>query len=138
MSTEEITRYVTSQKSLHLYSELQQAFIEVLGALPEKQFRNIEKNLIVMAFHQGIVGQVMHFEPREENFIVMQLYIPNDIPPEVLRYVVAHELGHAMQGRNWEETDGMDLEDDATEFAGKIGFPKTEAIAKWLDEYKLR
>lgn len=85
-----------------------------------------------MAFHNGINGQVMHFEPRLENFSVMQLYIPNNMPNDVLKWVIAHELGHVMQKRNWTNKESIDLEDDATDFAAKIGYKKTEKIRKWL------
>lgn len=89
-----------------------------------------------MAFHQGMVGQVMHFDPRNSKFAVMQLYIPKNMPSDVMRWVVAHELGHVMQKRNWIESDGMNLEDNATKFAEKIGYPKTESISKWLASEK--
>lgn len=85
-----------------------------------------------MAFHEGTIGQVMHFEARNDNFAVMQLYIPKDIPNDVLRWVIAHELGHVMQGRNWQMHDGDKLEADATAFAKKIGYLKTKSINDWL------
>ena len=132
----EIIDYVESQKSLHLYKELKDALIDVLCKLPKEQFAYIRENLIIMAFHQGTVGQVMHFNPRSNKFAVMQLYIPKNMPRDVMRWVVAHELGHVMQKRNWIESDGMGLEDEATDFAKKIGYPKTEAISNWLDAEK--
>lgn len=89
-----------------------------------------------MAFHQGAVGQVMHFNARSSKFAVMQLYIPKNIPNYVLKWVIAHELGHVMQGRNWQEPDGVKLEDDATEFATSIGFVKTREVKEWLDSTK--
>lgn len=85
-----------------------------------------------MAFHQGMVGQVMHFDSRDSKFAVMQLYIPKNMPSDVMRWVVAHELGHVMQKRNWIDSYGMNLEDDATDFAKKIGYLKTETISDWL------
>ena len=54
------------------------------------------------------------------------------MPDGVLRWVIAHELGHVMQGRNWQKSDGSRLEVDASEFAEKIGYPKTDKISKWL------
>lgn len=128
----EIISFVESQKSLHLYKEVQKAFIDVLGNLPDEKFEIIKNNLIIMAFHEGTVGQVMHFDARKNKFAVMQLYIPKNMPDDVLRWVVAHELGHVMQQRNWIESDGMNLEDNATKFAEEIGYPKTETISKWL------
>ncbi len=132
MNRLEIISFVESQKSLHLYKEVQKAFIDVLGNLPDEKFEIIKNNLIIMAFHEGTVGQVMHFDARKNKFAVMQLYIPKNMPDDVLRWVVAHELGHVMQQRNWIESDGMNLEDNATKFAEEIGYPKTETISKWL------
>lgn len=132
MNNTKIIDYVESQKSLHLYRELQDAFIDVLSKLPKDQFEQICNYLIIMAFHEGTVGQVIHFDSRNNKFAVMQLYIPTNMPIDVMRWVVAHELEHVMQERNWEVSDGMKLEDDATDFAKKIGYPKTEAISDWL------
>lgn len=130
-----IQEYIESQQSLHLYEEIRKALFDVLGGLSDEQFYYVQGNLIIMAFHQGVVGQVMHFGPRQEKFAVMQLYMPDNMPEDVLRYVLAHELGHVMQRRNWIEPDGMTLEDDATRFAESIGFPKTQKIKKWLDDF---
>ncbi len=132
MNKLEIISFVESQKSLHLYKEVQAAFIDVLSSLPDEKFEIIKNNLIIMAFHEGKVGQVMHFDARKNKFAVMQLYIPKNMPDNVLRWVVAHELGHVMQQRNWIESDGMNLEDDATKFAEKIGYPETKMISNWL------
>lgn len=132
MNKAKIVQYVKSQKSLHLYENIQNAFVEVLGKLPDEQFEEISKKLIVMAFHDGMNGQVMHFDPRASKFAVMQLYIPKNMPQDILNWVVAHEIGHVMQGRNWQEADGMSLEEDATAYAKKIGYAKTDRIAKWL------
>ena len=132
MENTKIIDYVKSQKSLHLYNELQDAVTDVLSSIPSEQFEEISKYLIIMAFHQGMVGQVMHFEPRDTTFAVMQLYIPKNMPKDVLRWVVVHEIGHVMQKRNWEDSDGMNLEDNANDFAAKIGYPKTKIISDWL------
>lgn len=37
-----------------------------------------------------------------------------------------------MQGRNWTKSDGIKLEDDATEFAAKIGYTKTQKVNQWF------
>ncbi|MEK7603296.1 MAG: hypothetical protein AAB459_03580 [Patescibacteria group bacterium] len=132
MNKEEIIQFVESQKSLHLYKNIQEALIEVLSKHTREQLEKIRNDLIIMAFHDGISGQVMHFPARNNKFVVMQLYVPNNMPGDVLRWVIAHELGHVMQGRNWMESDGNNLEVDATEFADKTGYPKTDKIAKWL------
>jgi hypothetical protein len=132
MKKSEVVKYVESQKSLHLYKNIQDAFIEVLGCLTDAEFEKVKKYLIIMAFHDGIYGQVMHFPARKNDFAVMQLYIPKNIPSDVLRWVVAHELGYVMQNRNWIESDGIELEIDATEFAKRLGYPETSKITKWL------
>ena len=132
MSKSDVTKYVESQKSLHLYKNIQDACIEILSRLSDSEFQNIKSNLIIMAFHDSIYGQVMHFPPRPNKFAVMQLYIPTAMPNDVLRWVIAHELGHVMQDRNWQESDGNKLETDASAFAEKLGYPKTDNISKWL------
>jgi hypothetical protein len=132
MDKSDIEEFVKSQKSLHLYKNIQEAFTDVLSNLSEEQFVNVKNNLIIMAFHEGVSGQVMHFDTRVSKFAVMQLYIPRDMPTDVLRWVIAHELGHVFQGRNSEGSDGMRLEDDATDFAEKIGYPKAQEISEWL------
>ena len=64
MKNTEIVKYVESQKSLHLYKNVREAFIEVLEKLSDEQFRQVKDNLIIMAFHDGVYGQVMHFPVR--------------------------------------------------------------------------
>jgi Zn-dependent peptidase ImmA (M78 family) len=132
MNKTKIAEFVDSQKSLHLYQNIKDALADVLSNLSDEQFENVRNNLIVMAFHNGMNGQVMHFDARDNKFAVMQLYVPKNMPQAVLKWVIAHELGHVMQNRNWEDSDGMNLEDDATLFAKKIGYPKTHIITKWL------
>ena len=132
MKKSELVKFVESQKSLHLYKNIQDAFIEVLSCLSDAEFEKVKNGLIIMAFHDGVSGQVMHFPARKNNFAVMQLYIPKKMPNDVLRWVVAHELGHVMQGRNWIESDGIKLESNASEFAKRLGYPKTDKITKWL------
>ena len=69
---------------------------------------------------------------RKSKFQILQLTIPNKAPISVLRYVIAHEFGHVLQGRNWNKNDGMNLEDDAENFTKKIGFNYTKSIEKWM------
>ncbi|CAN5653170.1 hypothetical protein BH23PAT2_BH23PAT2_07940 [soil metagenome] len=108
MDKSEVIQFIGSQKSLHLYKNIQEAFADVLSNLSNKQFIDVRDNLIVMAFHDGINGQgVMHFDTRDNKFVVMQLYIPKNMSDYVLRWVIAHELGHVFQGINSEESDGM-------------------------------
>jgi hypothetical protein len=135
---EKAEQYLATQQSLHLYEVTRTAFIDVLSVLPEEEYDEITDNLVLVVMHEGAIAQVMHFEPTTEKYKVLQLTIPHDISPEVLRWVIAHELGHVKQGRNWREEDGMSLEDDATAQAARWGFEKTDAIATYLDEYRNR
>jgi len=134
MKKSEVIGFVESQKSLHLYQNIKDAFIEVLSKLRDNEFSRIKNDLIVMAFHDGVKGQVMHFSPRISKFAVMQLYVPKEMPEDVLRHVIAHELGHVMQGRNYVESDGTKLEDDANEFAKRLGYPRSNNINVWLND----
>ena len=135
---EKATAYVATQRSLYLYEGTRHAFIDVLATLPEDDFARITRNLILMVLHEGAVAQVMHFPPCGEAYRVLQLTIPHDANAEVLRWVIAHELGHVMQGRNWQEGDGDTLEHDASEQAFWWGFPKTAAVEEYLRAYRAR
>ncbi len=135
---EEAKRYLATQQSLHLYKDARDAFFDVLSALPDHDFDTVTKDLTLMVLHEGAVAQVMHFEPTGDRFRVLQLTIPHDAPPAVLRWVIAHELGHVMQGRNWCEEDGESLEIDASERARTWGFEKTDEIGTYLYNYRAR
>lgn len=130
--------YVDSQKSLHLYADAREAFVSVLCALSEEDFEKITHNLVLMVLHEGAIAQVMHFEPYIEGLKILQLTIPHDARPELLRWVIAHELGHVMQGRNWQEGDGDKLEYDASARAMQWGFAKNEEMERYLCEYRER
>ena len=136
MNSDAIVEFVKSQRSLHLYKNIQDAFVYVLKKFKPEDFENIKSNLIIMAFHEGVKGQVMHFPPRIDNFAVMQLYIPSEMPDDVLRHVIAHEFGHVLQGRNSEDSDGDSLENDANEFAKSLGFGRSIKISNWLGSHK--
>ena len=110
----------------------------MLSALPEEDFEKVTQKLILTVLHEGAVAQVMHFEPIPERFRVLRLTIPHDASPETLRWVIAHELGHVLQGRNWQEDDGETLEDDATAQAARWSFEKTAEIEAYLNEYRAR
>jgi hypothetical protein len=133
MKKSAVISFVESQKSLHLYKNIKEAFVEVLCKLSDKEFEKVKDELIVMAFHGGVVGQVMHFPAKTSKFAVMQLYIPKEMPKDVLKHVVAHELGHVMQGRNYLESDGNKLEDNANKFALKLGYARKKNIDEWLN-----
>jgi len=66
----------------------------------------------------------------------MQLTIPQKIPTRVLRYVIAREFGHIMQGRNWKPSDKNKLEINADKIANEWGFPETDSIKKWIYRHR--
>ncbi|MBW3023101.1 hypothetical protein KY308_03280 [Candidatus Woesearchaeota archaeon] len=135
-SKKEVIKFVKSQKSIQFYKKVQDALVDVFLAMPDQDFRKATKNLILMVLHEGALGQVMHFSPSKKRFRVLQLTFPKKIPISVLRYVIAHELGHVMQGRNWKKSDGMKLEKDADKTSENWGFPKTTNINKWIDRHR--
>jgi hypothetical protein len=118
-------QFIESQKSLHLYTKLQKAIFNVLSSLTEEEFNNITNNLIIMALDDNASAQVMHFEPMQDRFKVMQVTMHADATNSDLEYVVAHEFGHVLQGRNWQEEDGLKLEEDAHSWAISHGFLDT-------------
>jgi len=134
--TPEARSFVETQKSLQFYPQVQESFVRVLSTMPEKDFRFVTRNLILVVLHEGAVAQVMHFPPSSEKFRVLQMTIPTNVPDNVLDWVVAHELGHVAQDRNWEEGDGDNLEHDASQRAAVWGFEKTNDIESWLEAYR--
>lgn len=125
MNIEVVTKFVESQKSLHLYKNLQQAITNVLSKLTEDEYYQITKNLIIMALHDDASAQVMHFEPMDKKFTVMQVTVHKNATESYLNYIVAHEFGHVIQGRNWQEEDGSKLEEDAHNWAVSHGYIDT-------------
>ena len=134
-SEREVLAFVRSQKSIQFYRNVQQALAKVLKSMPDQDYRKATKNLILMVLHEGSLGQVMHF-PKSSEFKVLQLDVPNKIPYKVLVWVIAHELGHVMQGRNWRPGDKDSLETDASKRASEWGFKKTPEIGAWINRYR--
>ncbi len=134
VSKREVDRFVESQQSIQFYEKIRVALKNVLLKLSDKEFNDLTKGLVVMAIHEGVLGQVMHFKPKE-NLRVMQLTFPKKVPLDVLEFVIAHELGHVAQKRNWEKSDGSNLEADADKRAAEWGFKKTKKIEKWMKSY---
>ncbi len=134
-TTSEIDSFIKSQRSLQSYDRTREALKSVLVALPDSVYRHITRNLVIVALHEGVLGQAMHFPDLKGDFKVMQLTLPKDFPTSVLCFVIAHELGHVMQGRNWEEGDGKEFETEADTYALSWGFPRTSAIAEYLNEH---
>jgi hypothetical protein len=132
----EAQAFINTQKSLQFYTQARESFVRVLSHIPEHDFLFVKKNLIIMALHEGAVAQVMHFPQTTEKFRVLQITIPTNIPDDALDWVIAHELGHVMQDRNWQEEDGDTLETDASRRAKEWGFEKTPPIDEWLAAYR--
>lgn len=131
----EVNNFIKSQQSLQFYKKTQGACTDVLLALPGEDYRTVTKNLIIVALHEGVLGQMMHFPNFNGKFKVMQLTIPQNTPISVLRFVIAHEFGHAMQGRNWEKKDGRKLEINADEYAEKWGFARTKLVDEYIKKH---
>ena len=53
-----------------------------------------------------------------------------------MRFTIAHELGHVMQGRNWEPADGTapgrPFEKEPDAWAARWGFPRTEEVDEYI------
>lgn len=134
-SKKSVDRFLSNQKSIQFYPKARKAFQDVLSRIPADDFEKVTKNLILMVLHEGAIAQVMHFNVKGK-CKVLQLTFPKKAPITVLRYIIAHELGHVLQGRNWKEIDGMDLEYGAEAFAKEIGFARTKSIDTWLKKYR--
>ena len=135
VSTKAVVDFVNSQKSLQFYKKMQQALTDVLLAMSTEDYRTVTKNLIIVCLHVGAEGQCMHFPPMKEKFKIVQLNYNKTMPISVMRHLVAHELGHVMQGRNWQKADNNKLELDADEWAKKWGFPLTENLRRWSTQF---
>jgi len=133
----QVEKFVKSQRSIHLYKEIQKAFKDVLIKIPDKNYRNITKNLLVLSLHvPGGYGQAMFFPNPKGEFKIIEMPYYKKMPKDVMRYIVAHECGHInngylfpKKGETWEL-----LEDRADKFAEEWGFPKTEKIKEWYSK----
>ena len=126
----EVETFVRSQKSIQFYKKVQVALKDVLLKMPLSDFKKV-KNTELMVLHEGALAQVMHFS-KKSKFQIIQITFPKKIPINVLRFVIAHEFGHVLQGRNWKKSDGSKLETDADNYAEKIGFKRTKQIHSWI------
>ena len=122
---EKVDKFIKSQLTFTAqgpeYKKTKRALRGVLLALPDKDYNIVTKNLIFSVLHERPYGQLMHMKPVKGKFKIMQLTVPKNIPIEFLRWVIAHELGHVMQGRNWRKGDGERLEVDADKRAKEWG-----------------
>lgn len=133
---QEITKFVESQKSLHLYPKIRRALTNVLSKLSDEEYKIATKNLIIMAMHLNAGGQVMHFPASKEKFVIIQLNIPNSLSVPAIEETIAHELGHVMQQRNWEDADGDSLEIDADNRRDRWGFFLTPEITAEFELFR--
>ena len=135
VSKKVVDKFVKSQKSIQFYTKMQKALADVLLAMPDEDYNKATKNLIIVCLHVGAEGQCMHFSPIKEKFKVIQLNYTKAMPIDVMHHLVAHELGHAIQDRNWHKGDGNKLELNADEWARKWGFPFTRKIKDWSPKF---
>jgi len=134
VTKKEVDKFIKNQKSIHLYKKVQKALRDVLLAMSDEDYRKVTKNLILMVVHETSYGQLMYHSPVKSKFKILQLSVAKDIDINILRWIIAHELGHATQGRNWRRGDDEKLEKDADKKAEKWGFKKTKAIQKYGDK----
>jgi hypothetical protein len=98
--------------------------------MPDEDYKRVTDNLIIMCLHIGAEGQCMHFPPTKKNIKIVQLNYNRKMPIKLMRQLVAHEFGHAMQGRNWRKSDGQNLEVDADKWVKKWGFKSSTELRK--------
>ncbi len=135
----DVDKFIEAQRTFTAqgpdYKKTKKALREVLLALPDEDFAIATKNLVLSVLHEKPYGQLFHLDSIKGKFKIMQLTIHKNMPISLLKWVIAHELGHAMQGRNWKEEDGDDLEVDADEWAEKWGFlPLPKEAEEWHKE----
>ena len=135
-SSKEVSAFVKSQRSVWIYPKFQRAMKDVLLVMPDSDYRRATKNTVFMVLHEIALAQAMHVPPRRSKFCIVQVSIARRAPIEVLRYVIAHELGHVLQGRNWKKGDGKKLEIDADRRAEQWGFPRTKRISAWMKKHR--
>ena len=129
ITKKEVDKFINSQRTFTAtgseYTKTKKAFEDVLLSMSKQEYKKATKNLILTVLHEGAFGQMMHMKSIRGKYKIIQLTVPKDIPINVLKYVIAHELGHVMQNRNWREKDGNKLEEDADRWVKKWGFPRT-------------
>jgi len=129
-----INCFLKKKKSLHLYPKTKRSFRNVFKKIPKSEFESLIDGLELLVIHEGAIAQVMHYSNTSVKK-VLQMPVPHDIPSEVLEYVIAHELGHVAQNRNWRESDGSSLEVDADRRAEVWGFKRTKFVDNWIKIY---
>lgn len=142
VTKKEVDKFIKSQRTFTAngpeYKKTKEVLKDVLLSMTKQEFKKATKNLVLTVLHEGPFGQLMHMKPVRGEYKIMQLTVPKDMPITVLRYIIAHELGHAIQGRNWRKGDENRLEKDADRWAEKWGFPKTKTIESYMERYRKR
>lgn len=144
VSKKQVDKFVKSQESIQFYKKIQKALTEVLLAMPNEDFLKVTKNLKILSLQEGIIGQAMVFPSSKGKFKVISIvYVPK-MPMDVLKFIIAHELGHINKGRH-NTKKGEDiyvLEKHANKMAKKWGFPPTEktwkGIFKYMKKFKIK
>jgi len=124
------SQYLSRQISLQFYPMTKLAFLNVLQKIPAEQALLLIDGLELMVLHEGAIAQVMHFDNRIK--AVLQLHIPSKISQDCLEYIIAHELAHVAQRRNWRNQDGEQLEVNADATAEIWGFPRKQEFHDWI------
>ena len=136
-SKKEITNFVKSQESIQFYKKIQKALIDVLSNMSDKDYHKVTKNLHILSLQEGIIGQGMIFpNPKGKFKIISIVYVPK-MPMNVLKFIIAHELGHIHQGRHklkkGEETYA--LEKYANAKAREWNYSPKKEIWNWIFKY---
>jgi len=137
VSKKEVSKFVKSQESIQFYKKIQKALTEVLLGMSNEDFKKVTKNLKILSLQEGIIGQAMVFPKSKEKFKVVSIvYVPK-MPMNVLKFIIAHELGHIHKGRHNTKKgeDIYSLEKHANKMAKEWGFQPTEKIWKWIFKY---
>jgi len=142
VTKKEVDKFIKSQRTFVAtgseYKKTKGVLRDVLLAMTKQEYEKVTKNLIITVLHQVAFGQLMHMKPIRGKYKIMQLTVPKDIPITTLRYIIAHELGHSIHGRNWRKCDGNRLEESADRWAKKWGFPKTKTFEEYARKHHKR
>lgn len=137
VTKKQVEKFVKSQESIHLYKKMQDALTDVLLAMPDKDYKKVTKNLYILSLQEGIIGQGMIFNnPKGKFKIISIVYVPK-MPKDILRFIIAHELGHIHQERHKLKKGEYKyaLEIYANKKATEWGFPPSKKIWKWIFKY---
>ena len=134
----EVVKFLRKHATIRLYKNLKIALTDVLLALPDHVYKYLTKNLLIVALHEIPMGQAFYFPKPKGEYKLMEFHYRHEMPSNILRYLVAHELGHLMygqiipkKGQTWKSMDDM-----ADNYAKAWGFPKTKEIKRALEKLR--